>query len=49
VDPKDGSALSDEMHARAGRARYWMFVNVEQTRLFAALAGGFSFVAWYFL
>ena len=40
---------SDEIRPQDGRARYWMFLNGEQTRLFVALAGALSFVGWSFL
>ena len=41
--------FDDEIRPEDGLLRYWMFINGEQFRLFAALAAAFFGVLWCFL
>jgi fatty acid desaturase len=48
-DPEEESPSSDEIGPADGRERYWMFVNGEQIRFFAALVCAFVAVVSCFL
>ncbi len=48
-DRKDDELISDELRPEDGQFRYWMFVNGEQARLFAALIGVGCFIVWCYL
>jgi tryptophan-rich sensory protein len=49
VDDEREDVFEDEIKPEDGLLRYWMFINGEQFRLFAALAAALFGVFWCFL